>query len=143
MDNLTQYDFWQLVMIIVSVYIVIKAIYDAIVWLLDKFNIYHSSRTKQEKLEEELKKNTEMTNDTIEKIDKVTSALNKNFEIQKVTIRHMIIKACETYLDRGWVYSYELESTEDMYQLYQDLGGNSYCSTMMNKIRQLQVKNGR
>jgi uncharacterized membrane protein YciS (DUF1049 family) len=83
MDVLTQYSFCQLVAIVVAISAAAKAIYDFIFWILDKFDVYHSQRSKQERLEEQIKENTEKTEDIIKYLDSNENKMNKYFDIEK------------------------------------------------------------
>lgn len=139
MDVLTQYSFWQLVAIVVSISAAAKAIYDFIFWILDKFDVYHNQRSKQERLEQQIKENTEKTEDIIKYLDNNESKMNKYFDIEKIMIRHTLISSCEEYITRGWLYTYELQACLDLYEVYKELGGNSYCTTMIDKIKELPI----
>ena len=127
METLQNYDFWQIALIMVAIFAVAKGLFEGILWMLDKLNIYHNARSKSEKLESQLKENTDKINEVSIRLDDAVNGMNRYFEIQKITLRHSIIRSCEDYLSKGWIYSYELESTLDLYEVYKSLGGNSYC----------------
>ena len=140
METLQNYDFWQIALIMVAIFAVAKGLFEAIMWILDKLNIYHNARSKSEKLEIQLKENTDKINEVSIRLDDAVNGMNRYFEIQKITLRHSIIRSCEDYLSKGWIYSYELESTLDLYEVYKSLGGNSYCTAMIEKIKELEIK---
>lgn len=82
---------------------------------------------------EELKKSH---NEVMEKLDAL-------FEVNKIQTRYTIVDACTTVLDRGHVEQYQLQSLEDMYSMYTDvLNANSYVSTLIKRVRRLEIKNG-
>ncbi len=48
---------------------------------------------------------------------------------------------CSTYIRQGWIYEDELEDIIDMHQCYHnDLKGNGYLDTMMDKVKALEVR---
>ena len=141
METLQNYDFWQIALIMVAIFAVAKGLFEGIMWVLDKLNIYHNARSKSEKLESQLKENTDKTEEIRQKLDKTQEIMQEYFNIEKIQFRHSIVRAAEDYISRGWIYSYELESIEDMYSVYKNvLKGNSYVSTLMEKIRDLEIR---
>lgn len=63
--------------------------------------------------------------------------MNENqLQALKTSTRHVIIRACEEYLDRGEIESYELKSLEDLYSSYKNnLNGNSYARDLIHEVR--------
>lgn len=142
MEILQNYSTVELVAIMIAVFAGVKGIYEGIMWILDKLDIYHNTRSKNERLEQSLKDNTEQIIQINEKLKETAESISRYFEITKIQFRHSIVRAAEEYIDKGFIYSYELESIEDMYQTYHEvLKGNSYVTVMMEKVRTLPIKN--
>ena len=142
MEVLQNYSTAELIAILIAVFVGVKGFYEGVMWILDRLNIYHNARSKSERLEQSLKDNTEQIVQINEKLKETSENISKYFDITKIQFRHSIVRAAEEYIDKGFIYSYELESIEDMYQTYHEvLKGNSYVTVMMDKVRQLEVRN--
>lgn len=144
MEILQNYSTVELIAILIAVFAGVKGLYEGIMWILDKLDIYHNTRSKNERLEQSLKDNTEQIAKINEKLNETAESIAKYFDITKIQFRHSIVRSAEEYIARGYVYTYELESLEDMYQTYHEvLKGNSYVTVMIEKVRQLEVRNER
>ena len=100
------------------------------------------------------KKNKEVVNESVDKHERDISGLNTKidtimtmidtiFEINKIQTRYIIVNACTEAIENGYIEQYQLQSLEDMYSMYTKvLLGNSYVSTLMVKIRKLNIKTG-
>ncbi len=68
---------------------------------------------------------------------KVTNLLDSD----QIDIRAKIVAAYNTYYEeKGFIYSYTLQSLENQYEIYKSRGGNSYVSNLMDRIRTLPIK---
>ena len=144
MEVLQNYNAAELIAILIAIYAGIKGLYEGVMWILDKLDIYHNSRSKNEKLAQTLKDNAEQIAQINKKLMETTTNIEQYFEITKIQFRHSIVRAAEEYIARGYIYTYELEAIEDMYQTYHEvLKGNSYVTVIMDKVRQLEVRNER
>lgn len=77
-----------------------------------------------------------------EKVDSLMDMKDQLMEINKIQVRNTIVTSCYQMIERGYVETYQLQSLEDMYEMYQGiLNGNSYASTMMKKVRGLPIRN--
>lgn len=70
---------------------------------------------------------------------------NKQFtEAQKkaniLSLRYIITQACLRALKDGYIYDDDLEDLLNMYELYKFNGGNSYVTSLINKVDKLDVK---
>lgn len=142
MEVLQNYSTAELIAILIAVFVGVKGFYEGVMWILDRLNIYHNVRSKNEKLEQSLKDNTEQIIQINEKLKETAESISRYFEITKIQFRHSIVRAAEEYIARGFIFSYELESIEDLYQTYHEvLNGNSYVTVMMEKVRTLPIRN--
>lgn len=55
---------------------------------------------------------------------------------------HEIFQACNSYIERGWVTSDDLEDLDYLYKPYKKLGGNGTGEFLYNKVHELELKNG-
>lgn len=74
------------------------------------------------------------------KLDMIIQKLEKQESLDFKNLRHSIVKAGESYVNRGSVKIRELRSLEELYEEYTDTyDGNSYVETLMTKVRALDV----
>lgn len=74
------------------------------------------------------------------KLDMILQKLEKQENLNFKDLRHSIVKAGESYINRGNVKIRELRSLEELYEEYADTyDGNSYVETLMIKVRALNV----
>lgn len=56
------------------------------------------------------------------------------------TLRSLIVNNCKNYIRKGYVEFEELESINDNYESYKSLGGDSYVTSLVEKIRRLEIR---
>ena len=54
---------------------------------------------------------------------------------------HEIFQSCNSYLERGWVTSDDLEDLDYLYKPYQALKGNGTGKLLYKKVHELPIKN--
>lgn len=92
-------------------------------------------------MQESLKQIQETINHTNSTIIQVQQKLDTEMDALKINTRHSIIRACEEYINRGYIESYELKALEDLYSSYKDnLNGNSYTKDLMWRVRRLEIQ---
>lgn len=75
-----------------------------------------------------------------EKLDKIIDHLNKKDNLDFKKLRHSIVTAGESYIEKGQITIRQLKSLSEMYAEYTDTyDGNSYVETLMNKVIELPV----
>lgn len=147
--NGTELGITEIILCFIVVIVVLKALMEGGKVILGYLNIYTSKKVeKQEILDtiEDIKKSLEdIKNDNViikEQIEDSKSMNENQLQALKTSTRHAIIRACEEYLDRGEIESYELKSLEDLYSSYKNnLNGNSYTRDLMHEVRELLVVN--
>lgn len=91
----------------------------------------------------EYKKMVSEHDSQLKKMEEVLqSILNKLDEQDKVEfsrLRYSLVRAGEEYVSLGNITIRQLRSLEEMYEKYHSKHGNSYVTTLMNKVRQLPV----
>ena len=147
--NGTELGITEIILCFIVVVVVLKALMEGGKVILGYLNIYTSKKVeKQEILDtiEDIKKSLEdIKNDNViikEQIEDSKSMNENQLQALKTSTRHAIIRACEEYLNRGEIESYELKSLEDLYSSYKNnLNGNSYTRDLMHEARELLVVN--
>jgi hypothetical protein len=77
------------------------------------------------------------------KLDNVATMIDTLFEINKIQTRHTIVNTCTRAIEKGYIDQLELQSLEEMYTMYTEvLKGNSYVSTLMYRVRKLEIRIG-
>jgi hypothetical protein len=99
-----------------------------------------------------LKRSDEVFHETVEQhgkdiglatqsIKELAGMKEELYEINKMILRHNIVSSCYQAIEKGSIEQYQLQSLEDMYNVYTTiLNGNSYASTMMHRARKLPIK---
>ena len=74
------------------------------------------------------------------KLDIILQKLEQQEKLNFKDLRHSIVKAGESYINRGSVKIRELCSLEELYEEYANTyDGNSYVETLMIKVRALDI----
>ena len=75
-----------------------------------------------------------------DKLDKIIEHLDKKDTLDFKKLRHSIVTAGESYIEKGKITIRQLKSLSEMYEEYTDTyDGNSYVETLMNKVVELPV----
>lgn len=112
-------------------------------WTIKYFNGAYKLKKNKEVLNEDVTKSKTDISEIKIQIHNVTDMIDKLFEINKIQTRYIIVNACTEAIENGHIEQYELQSLEDMYSMYTDvLHGNSYVTTLMKKLRRLEIRNG-
>ena len=75
-----------------------------------------------------------------EQLGQIQDTLKKQDKVSLKKLRHSIIRAGEEAVSNNKITIRELRSLEELYEEYQqDYNGNGYVSTLMKKIRCLEV----
>ncbi len=75
-----------------------------------------------------------------DKLDKIIEQLEKKDSLDFKKLRHSIVQAGESYIEKGQITIRQLKTLEDMFEEYTtNYNGNSYVSTLMTKVRMLPV----
>lgn len=74
---------------------------------------------------------------TLKKTAKEFKALQKS---QRIMIKDRLVSAHDYFCTKGTIGKYSLETLEELYGEYKDLGGNGFVKSMMNEIRKITVK---
>lgn len=74
-----------------------------------------------------------------EVLQSVLAKLDEQDKVEFSRLRYSIVRAGEEYVSQGSITIRQLRSLEEMYEKYHSKHGNSYVSTLMNKVRCLPV----
>lgn len=107
----------------------------------EKFNWFHKKKKKDEDLQDIIKLLNEQNEQQTKLIDEILLKLNALTNSTKHNMKYVLTKACEEYIDCECLTSYELKSLEDMFEIYEEIKGNSHVHTLMDKVRKLKVIN--
>lgn len=58
----------------------------------------------------------------------------------RALLREKIIEICDRCIDRGYVHIHNLESIDDLYIQYHELGGNGMVTKLVEDVRKLQLR---
>ncbi len=124
-----------LIFSIILVFVVIKAIYEAIKWIIDKLNVYHKAKTTKQEEKEKIEMLEEHDKQQFEEINKLESEINKIImllenikENQSSTIREtnkgVIFRIYHDVVKQGSISQTELDRFMEAVQIYKREGGD-------------------
>ena len=59
---------------------------------------------------------------------------------QMVMIKDRIVQAHDYFCGKGSIGKYSLSTLEELFEMYKQLGGNSFVESLMHEIRELDIK---
>lgn len=73
-------------------------------------------------------------------------ALRLYVELQRdcnyAMLHDRIFQSCEYFVKQGEISINELENLDKLYQPYKEIGGNGLCKEMVNRVKNLKLKEG-
>ncbi len=69
----------------------------------------------------------------------IQNKLDENDRLELKNLRHKIVRAAEEYIAKGELTIRQLKALEELFEEYHKRNGNSYVSTLMQKVRLLPV----
>ena len=111
---------------------IIGVISTAVVKLYKVFTLHRDKKDKDQATQERLQKHDQQ----LANIDKSLKAI---YSAMKKSIRHDLVLSCEAAIDAREIKAGQLRALEELYESYAEIGGNSYATTLMKKVRQLPV----
>lgn len=112
---------------------IITAVVLSVRRLFRLFRDYSSYTVRKAETEQRLKAHDEALQQIMQSNEIQTSLL-----IQ--VVRSNIIVICQNALAAGYITDVQLREVTELYELYEDSGGNSYASMLMAKVKTLPVK---
>lgn len=130
----------QLIGIITLVTTIVSAVIAVSIKVYKHMNKWRLAKNKIETKEKTLENHTKEISEIKKEIDKLLEFNDRMIEINKIQTRHALVRACTEAISQKFITESQLQSLEDMYELYTNiLNGNSYVLTLMKKVRQLDV----
>ncbi len=83
---------------------------------------------------------TSVTSAFVTMVKRITNAFKILQKSQQIMMKDRLVSAHDYFCQKGTIGKYSLETLEELYSEYCELGGNSFVKTMMNDIRELTVK---
>lgn len=102
-------------------------------------NKYHIFEKNKEKDKEKLQK---LETDIQNIKDNITTEQQQNLitlETLKIICRYYIVEECLRGIQLEQIESNKLQSVLDLYEVYKNLGGNSYAHEMIEKLKEVDV----
>lgn len=69
----------------------------------------------------------------------IRTKLEENDKLEFKNLRHKIVHSAEEYVAKGEITIRQLKALEELFEAYHNKNGNSYVSTLMQKVRDLPV----
>ena len=102
-------------------------------------NKYHIFEKNKENNQEKIKKMEQDIQDIKNNISTEQQQNIITLETLKIICRYHIIEECLKGIQNGQIESNKLQSVLDLYEVYKELGGNSYAHEMIEKLKNVDV----
>lgn len=73
-------------------------------------------------------------------IENLKGKAEKAKQVDKLILRDIIMRQCDTILRRGWEYSDEVDDLNEKIDQYKALGGNGAVDSKVSRVRALAIK---
>ena len=146
---LTSYPLAELISIIVTIFVILKAVWTLIEWYLNKAHIYIGERQKKEKRWNDLYERIDNILKDLSKVKKQNQEIHTNqiqMEKNLTLVQEQLQEHSRAYLlDAHHKFCYEikkiddfsLQSIERRYLYYKTAGGDTFIDHLMEEIRDL------
>lgn len=111
---------------------IIAVICAAVIKIYKVSVMLHDRKTQEQSTQERLARHDQQ-------LDNIDTSLKAIYSAMKKSIRHDIVLSCEAAIDDKKINAGQLRALEELYESYAEIGGNSYATTLMKKVRQLPV----
>lgn len=108
-------------------------------WILGYFKGYYNKKTEEEDIKESIKELSDQNKQQNETMVEICRKLDLLTNATQKSMKYSIVRACKEYVLRKSITTHELQLLEEMYAPYEDINGNGYAHTMMEKARSLPV----
>lgn len=103
------------------------------------FEKAHETKEENEEFKKLVKGHEEEIKSIKEILLDIQNKLDENDRLELKNLRHKIVRAAEEYIASGRITIRQLKALEELFEEYHKRNGNSYVSTLMNKVRLLPV----
>jgi len=103
------------------------------------FEKAHETKEENEEFKKLVKGHEEEIKSIKEILLDIQNKLDENDRLELKNLRHKIVRASEEYIANGRITIRQLKALEELFEEYHKRNGNSYVSTLMNKVRLLPV----
>lgn len=138
----TTYTGTDIIIFVILLALAIKGLVTFIDWAIERLRIFFNKEQTQDEIMKELKKHTQDITELKEKfqehLDKSCKLMNLLIESDKDDIKAWITEKHHYYCYvQKYIDDYSLDCLEKRFKHYEDEGGNSFVSHLMDEIRQL------
>ena len=103
------------------------------------FEKAHETKEENEEFRKLVKGHEEEIKAIKEILLNIQNKLDENDRLELKNLRHNIVRAAEEYIANGKITIRQLKALEELFEEYHKRNGNSYVSTLMQKVRLLPV----
>ena len=103
------------------------------------FEKAHETKEENEEFRKLVKDHEEEIKTIKEILLNIQNKLDENDKLELKNLRHKIVRAAEEYIANDKITIRQLKALEELFEEYHKRNGNSYVSTLMQKVRSLPV----
>lgn len=155
MEFLAGFSLTQIIFCVVGIILAFKGGWDLFDYFKgkydEKFNKDYSKIKQQELLMEHYKNCKSQHDETmvqyeslsgkldgvVNSIDDLSEKVNKLGQNDQHTIKQIIVKEYHSFMKKGWIDDFSLDTLMLLYEDYKKLGGNSYVANLMDELKRL------
>lgn len=109
--------------------------------LRNKFVSWISKTSDKEGINAKIDNLTTLVEKQVEQNDKMSEELDKQSKALQCSLRNSILVIFNSRMKLGYMTIYEKQNIAKLYSEYQNLGGNSFVSEIVEELNNLPVKN--
>ena len=145
---MTKEEVWNIIMnlkigTVVSWIIVIAAIITGLVLLIKKlfkgFRFVQNYKTEKHQHAERIQRHDLILDDIVARLERLDTRQERLNRALIQSIRHDIVLTCQSAIAEGQISAVQLRELDELYEEYDGAGGNSYASTLMQKVHGLPI----
>ena len=103
------------------------------------FEKAHETKEENEEFKKLVKDHEEEIKSIKDILLEIKSKIDENDKLELKNLRHKIVRAAEEYIANNRITIRQLKALEELFEEYHKRNGNSYVSTLMQKVRLLPV----
>lgn len=138
-ELVSNYSISQIIIFIILIALAIKGLIEWIDWANARGKQHYKKQSTISEIQEKIKAQDERMDKMLQSQQKMVKSLEMLMQSDKDQNRNELVKQCQYHVRKGFIDNYSLDCCERLYQHYKDEGGNSYITTVMQKIRNLPV----
>ena len=100
-----------------------------------------SKLSERDSINEKLDRLSALVQTTVSQNDELKDEMEKQSKALQASLRNSILNVYNRCSDRQYITSFELQNLSQLYENYKALGGNSFISQCVERLKNLDIRN--